>query len=57
MKPAASMSVTAFVAVIQTTGVISKQLATHHANFSENWRRIIKNQDATKSPPPNAEAQ
>src|SRR6266480_4538089 len=43
MKPAASMSVTAFVAVIQTTGVISKQLATHHASLSENWRRIIKN--------------
>src|SRR5213592_3177458 len=57
MKPAASMSVTAFVAVIQTTGVISKQLATHHASLSENWMRIIENQAAMKSAPPNAEAQ
>src|SRR6516164_2928665 len=46
MKPAASMSVTAFVAVIQTTGVISSDVAIHHANFSENWARMIKNQDA-----------
>src|SRR5436190_14704649 len=57
MRPAASMSVTAFVAVIQTTGVISKQLATHHASLSENWARIIENQAAMKSAPPNAEAQ
>src|SRR5438876_11402683 len=57
MKPAASMSVTAFVAVIQTTGGIRKQLATHHASLSENWTRIIENQAAMKSAPPNAEAQ
>src|SRR6266404_2300730 len=57
MKPAASMSVTAFVAVIQTTGVISNEVATHHASLSENWARIIENQAAMKSAPPNAEAQ
>src|SRR3954469_24070723 len=56
IKPAASMSVTAFVAVIQTTGVISKQIATHHASLSENWTRMIENQAAMKSPPPKAEA-
>src|SRR5437763_11034381 len=37
IKPAASMSVTAFVAVIQTTGVISKEIPTHHPSLSENW--------------------
>src|SRR6476659_2156203 len=57
MKPAASMSVTAFVAVIQTTGVISREIATHHASRSENWARIIENQVAMKSPPPKAEAE
>src|SRR6266536_641200 len=57
MKPAANMSVSAFVAVIQTTGVISKEVATHHASFSENWARIIENQAAMKRPPPNAETQ
>jgi hypothetical protein len=51
------MSVTAFVAVIQTIGVISSDVAIHHANFSENCARMIKNQHATKSPPPNAETQ
>src|SRR6478672_13328164 len=56
IKPAASMSVTAFVAVIQTTGVISREIATHHASFSENWARMIENQAAMKSPPPKAEA-
>src|SRR6266567_8312816 len=57
MKPAASMSVRALVAVIQTTGVISREVATHHASLSENWRRIIENQAAMKSQPPNAETQ
>src|SRR5437016_13117272 len=57
MKPAASMSVTALVAVIQTTGVISKEVETHHASLSENCTRIIKNQAAMKTPPPNAETQ
>ena len=54
-KPAARLSVNTLVAVIQTAGVIARQVATHHPSRSVNWSRIIKNHAAIKSAPPRAD--